>query len=107
MEKEGLRMACMLCESSFCDDDDVTDIGGVGVVLCRECKRRVEATDFIEGRWTVKTCPTCGHVVGLYYKEYKPRGRPIGSKNDPIKRAKSLGMVPLDSMTQKEQESEK
>jgi len=87
-------MTCIICESTI-PDLHLVEIENHYVEVCSDCKRKIEETDGATGRWNVEACPNCGHVKYVRFKTYKKRGRPIGSKNDPIKRVERLNVKPL------------
>jgi Zn finger protein HypA/HybF involved in hydrogenase expression len=98
------KMVCIVCESTFVEDEpvDLLDLGVKSdefVYLCPKCKERIR--DYIDegrGRVEVEKCPTCGDVKDILFVDYKPRGRPVGSKNDPVKKAERLGLRTLESI---------
>jgi hypothetical protein len=47
----------------------------------------------------VHKCGSCGHIRRIELVEYKKPGRPVGSKNNPIRIAKKHGISQLDAFT--------
>lgn len=89
---------CALCGEDLLGAgmEDLFDIGKESVYLCHDCRTRVD--DNLEsgkGKYIVDKCKACGHVKGLLFRKYKTRGRPVGSMNDPVKKATRLGLKPL------------
>jgi len=74
----------------------------VPIRVCEKCRERLEDED---GNPTARAdiiyCTKCGHRKGIKVKKYKQRGRPEGWKLDPIKKAKRLGVKPLDEFIKK------
>lgn len=89
---------CELCgEDLFgADHHDLHDIGKESVFLCRDCWKDVENhLEKGDGKYVVIRCKECRHIKGIKFIKYKTRGRPKGSKTDPIKVAKRKGIRPL------------
>jgi len=93
-----------MTDCAMCGEDlfgaSYTDLVNIGkkeaVYLCTDCRRKVERNlEDGKGRYIVNKCKACGHIRGVVFHKYKPRGRPKGSRTDPLKRATRLKMKPL------------
>jgi len=72
---------------------ELFDIGKESVYLCHDCRTKVESNiDEGKGKYIVDKCRTCGHVRGLIFRKYKPRGRKKGSQNKPKPRPEGGGL---------------
>lgn len=89
---------CQMCgEDLFgADHHDLHTIGKKSYYLCRECAHHVrEHEEKNDGKYVVDRCKECGHVRDIRFIKYKTRGRPRGSRTDPIEVAKKKGIRPL------------
>ncbi len=89
---------CQMCgEDIFgSDHDDLYPIGKESVFLCRDCAKRVEDHEEKgDGKYVVVRCKECGHIRDIKFIKYKPRGRPTGSRTDPVKLAARRKIRPL------------
>jgi len=89
---------CQMCgEDIMCaGHSDLHDIGKESVYLCRDCAKRVDDhQEKGDGKYVVARCKECGHVRDIKFIKYKKRGRPTGSRNDPVKIAARHNIKPL------------
>lgn len=95
-------MTCIYCESDFSEhvfiETNPNNNHREYLPLCPDCKKQLNR--FIEsgeGKIEIVRCKECGHIRRIELIKYKLRGRPEGSKNDPVKIAAKKGIAKLET----------
>lgn len=93
---------CDYCDDELFDDyDSIYHMrSGDAVRLCDSCKEKFDNEDGVSGKFVAERCKSCGHLRGIKFVRYKPRGRPKGSRTDPMKLAERRGIRPLDQLVE-------
>lgn len=74
-------MSCPVCGDLFFDEYDMKYSKELDIVVCGDCRNKVEEHHKVDGKYIVHRCKECRQVTSVEWKKYKKKGRPIGSKN--------------------------